>query len=512
MVRGESIPSLQPPAEHPSSREPTHRVDCRDAAQGKRGAEPRGVAHSEASTASTASTDLARSEHGSSVRVLARRCAWPRPGHCAEPRSVKRARNRLERRRQQKSDARAAVCSVGFRGNAPALLDTCKHLVSSRETCGGSDAVTEGETVRRLALYPLRPWSVWAWRRAVSVELSRLCEALPFGRKRKGLSHRARKLRACGTVVKVRECVCGEARAGSGRYAHPCDDESKSQGLPHPCEARSCWLCQRRRARSLREWLARQVKTLELPSGFAWSFLTVSPRYDVDDPSELDAAGLRARLDAARAAVRAIIRESNGAVHAAFVSVELAGTGHVHVHAMLAARYLDHSWLDATAAAAGGRDVHVWIERAKPETAAEVAKYVAKLCSPLDEAALSGREQRYLSDPRLLAAWEVATYGARVTERFGALRAIPYDEGGEPPAPQDGETPCHCCGTIGAWKWGFRALRSWLNECARRGLPALDASMQVAKRERANVSAWDQCFTGARNAIPSRGRVRRPRS
>lgn len=508
-----TIPSLQPPAAHPSSREPTHRVDCRAAAQGKRGAESRGVAHSAASTASTASTDLARSEHGSSVRVLARRCAHALPGACAVPRKLQRARNRSERRRQEKTSVLAVVCSSGFRGSAPALLDTCKHLVSSQETCGGCDAVTDGETVRRLALYPLRPWSVWAWRRAVSVELSKLCEALPFGRKRKGLSHRARKLRACGTVVKVRECVCGQARAGSGRYAHPCDDESKSQGLPHPCEARSCWLCQRRRARALRDWLAKQVRTLALPEGMQWSFLTVSPRYAVDDPSELDAEGLRARLDAARAAVRAIIRESNGAVHAAFVSVELAGTGHVHVHAMLAARYLPHAWLDATAATAGGRDVHVWIERAQPETAAEVAKYVAKLCSPLDEAALSGREQRYLSDPRLMAAWEVATYGARVTERFGALRAIPYDEGGEPPEPQDSETPCHCCGTIGAWSWRFRALRTWLNECARRGVAALDASMQVARRDREEQPAFEQCFNGGpgRNPVPSRGRVRRPR-
>ena len=237
----------------------------------------------------------------------------------------------------------------------------------------------------------------------------------------------------------------------------------------------------------------------------------MSPQYAPDDPDELTPEGLRARLDSARAAVRAVVREGRDAIHAAFAAFELAGTGHVHAHALLAARWLDVDWIDRTAARAGGREVHVWIERAQVETAKEVAKYVAKLVSPLDELALAGRERRWLSDPRLLAAWEVATYGARTHERFGALRACPIPDVGEPPQPDDGDTPCHACGTIGAWRWAHRSVRAWLHECVKRGVPAFEASAQHARRARANVSAWDTCFDGGPGAtpIPSRGRVRR---
>lgn len=398
----------------------------------------------------------------------------------------------------------------GSGGLPPGTVHTCKHLVRAQESCSELSAECEGSNRARRPVYPRQRWNVWAWRRRVAKELDAIVSAMPQGKRTKGLSHRSRKLRSCGTVVRVRECGCGAARAGSARYAHPCDDETKTQGIPMPCEARSCWLCQRRRATPLREWLAKQVKTLRLPDGFAWSFLTVSPQYAPDDRDELSPRGLRARLDALRAAVRAIVREGRDAIHGAFVAFELAGTGHVHAHVMLAARYLDCDWIDRTAARAGAREVHIHIERAGVETAAEVAKYVAKLISPLDEAALTGAETREMMAPELCAAWEVATYGARMHERFGALRKAPMDEGGAPPAPQDAQEPCHACGTIGHWHWGLRPTRAWVIECHKRGQPAFEASMQLARRERERVPLWDQCFNGAtRNPIPSRGRARR---
>lgn len=392
-----------------------------------------------------------------------------------------------------------ALCPFsGVQGaGPPGSLDTCKHFVGPGNLLGDVAALfdCEGPPSRGPALYPEVTTGVWSWRHRVTKALDALVEGMPHGRARKGLSHRSRKLAKCGTVAKVRECgACGVGRAGSGRYAHPCDDEHGGEALPWPCEARSCWLCQRRRAAPLREWLAGAVSSLALPSErHRWTFITLSPQYAPDDPNELSPAGLRARLDAVRAAVRAIIREGRTAIHAAFVAFELSGTGHVHAHAMVASTYLDVAWLDRTAALAGGREVHVWIEEATRDTAREVAKYTAKLCSPLDEAALAG-EDRSLMNPGLAAAWEVATYGARLHERFGALRRVPMHEGQQPPAPADSTTHCASCGTVGEWKWAFRPLRRWVEECRRRGVPALDGSIQLDRRTR---NQWDRAFDGS---------------
>lgn len=71
-----AIPSSDAPAagRHPSSRSPTHSVDCAAAAKRNRGAESRGVARSEASTTSTASTDVERSEHASKLPLANGAC------------------------------------------------------------------------------------------------------------------------------------------------------------------------------------------------------------------------------------------------------------------------------------------------------------------------------------------------------------------------------------------------------------------------------------------------------
>lgn len=393
---------------------------------------------------------------------------------------------------------RARCALPGVQGAAPpGLVHTCKHFVSPGKSLTDVAVLLdcEGPPTRGPALYPPRLAGVWSWRHRVTKALDALVEGMPHGRARKGLSHRSRKLAKCGTVAKVRECsACGVGRAGSGRYAHPCDDTEGSEALPWPCEARSCWLCQRRRAAPLREWLAGAVSSLALPSErHRWTFVTVSPQYAPDDPSELSPEGLRSRLDAVRAAVRAIVREGRKAIHAAFVAFELSGTGHVHAHAMVASTYLDARWIDRTAALAGGREVHVWIEEASADSAREVAKYTAKLCSPLDEGALAG-ERRELMAPELAAAWEVATYGARLHERFGALRRLRMPEGGEPPAPADTTTHCASCGTVGEWRWSFRPLRRWVEECRRRGVAALDGSIQLDRRTK---TPWDRAFDGS---------------
>lgn len=409
------------------------------------------------------------------------------------------------------SSARAAVCHPGVKGGAspPCSLDTCKHFDEPRQTCGERAALSDcdGPPTRGPAVHPSRLASVWSWRRAVSKELDSLVAVMPQGRKRKGLSHRARRMRSCGTVAKVRSCgACGIGRAGSGRIAHPCDDAEGNNAIPQLCEARSCWVCQRRRAAPLREWLAAQVTSLPLPDDQTrWVFVTIAPQYDPDDPAEVSPEGLRDRLAGVRAAARAIIREGRAAIHAAFVAFELAGTGHVHAHAMIAARYLDREWLDRTAARACGREVHVWIEAAKPETAREVAKYTAKLVSPLDEGAIDGEPRRMIA-PALAAAWEVATYGARMHERFGALRRAPMIQGGEPPAPQDNTTHCAECGTVGEWRWTFRPLRAWVRECRARGVSALEGSLQLDRRTR---DEWSRAFDGSGRRTPVfRGRAR----
>lgn len=390
------------------------------------------------------------------------------------------------------ADATRMFCATGggSGGLPPGLVHTCKHLERAQKTCGERDGRCQGRPAGR-PVRPLRARSVWAWRHAVADALEREVSSMAHGRRSLGLSHRARKLRRCGTVVTVRACrACGAGRAGSGRYVwhtHGCE-RTEGQDVPALCEARSCWLCQRRRATPLRRWLEGAVSSLPLPDEHTrWSFLTIAPQYAPDSEREVSAQGLRERLIALQTAVREIMRQGarSGAIHAAFAAYEVAGTGHVHAHVLLAARWLDRGWLDRTAVEAGGRQVHVWIESADGGTAREVAKYVTKLISPMDEGALSGLEDRELLDPRLAAAWEVATYGARLHERYGALRSVPYLEGSQPPpAPDDATTSCSACGTVGEWRDELRGTRGWVRACYQRGVRALEGSCQVERRSR----------------------------
>lgn len=437
------------------------------------------------------------------ARGFRARCRIPR-GWLGE----REPRNRLERRAAQRgrlgattrgphtgrvgavgADATRRFCATvgGSGGLPPGSVHTCKHLNPPQKTCGN----LFGERCQgRPAGRPVRPTvtrTVWAWRSAVAAELEREVSTLAPGRRALGLSHRARKLRRCGTVVSVRECAgCGEGRPGSGRYRWDAPGAGlEGQDVPALCEARSCWLCQRRRAAPLRRWLEGAVRSLPMPDERTrWTFVTISPQYAPDSEGEVSARGLRARLAQLQSAVRAVMKAGleGGFIHAGFVAFELAGTGHVHAHALVASRYLDREWIDRVCSVVGERQVHVWLEAAEGETAREVAKYVTKLISPLDEAALAGLEPRELPDPRLAAAWEVATYGARLHERYGALRSVPYLESKEPPAPDDATTVCDSCGCVGSWRDALRPTRAWVRSCALRGVAALEGSLQVDRR------------------------------
>jgi hypothetical protein len=250
----------------------------------------------------------------------------------------------------------------------------------------------------------------------------------------------------------------------------------------------------------LRKKLLSRLAAVQVPEGQSVLFLTVSPQYDPTSEAEVSADGLRDRLKALLDAFKAFRRAGKKWITGAFVAIELAGTGQVHLHALVIARWIEQDWLNRLFTDVGGRPAVSWIEKARSTTAKEVAKYVTKLCSPYDEAALSGAESRELMDPRLLAAWEVATFSRRMHEAYGVLRqAVPSEDAAEDreiEGPKDSTAPCAQCGVVGHFHWRIAPTRQWLLECRRRGVQALERSVQLLKRTRKKRSKWDTMFYG----------------
>lgn len=355
-----------------------------------------------------------------------------------------------------------------------------------------SDA-TRDSGARSKPCRPLRRMGYARFRNAVARELLVLAPSLPHGKVRRAMKRRAWRLVRCGQLVRVRECGdCGEARPGSGVLG----------GYDARCESRCCPVCARARSAGVREWLGRALDVVhkkaslhwtgaawvELPNPPSWKFITLTVRRDVTDPAEHDHEALRKRLRALQRGWRRIWATWRHLPHAAaFYRVELAGTGHVHAHILvLGPSSVAQQWVArelgaATAELTGNTaEPFVKIQTVKhAEVISELAKYVTKIPGIYNEGWLAGHNLE-VSDPRLVAAWELATYGQRTYERYGALRRIPLDESvrhGEEillSAAERAELdPTHCpaCGCEGRYRWGVwrGSVESWIGWCWSKG-------------------------------------------
>jgi hypothetical protein len=235
--------------------------------------------------------------------------------------------------------------------------------------------------------------------------------------------------------------------------------------------------------------------------GWSWKLLTFTVFRDPADPAAHTAEALRIAVEALSAGWQNCWRFlAKFPSNAAYSAIELSDGGHVHLHVLAHVPFLVRSHLAKLFAqghnAQNGGSFRWAVEQdgqcvdmraASPGSAREVAKYVCKGISPLDEAWLAGESSRATLHPVLLARWEMATARKQLRRAYGALRgllaaerAIDEDEAAD--ALGEGATlPVVCpeCGGSGEGHYHQRVFDDAQIAVAalhRRGVPALRGS------------------------------------
>jgi hypothetical protein len=357
----------------------------------------------------------------------------------------------------------------------------------------------------------------WRWIRAVAAEMraevratstdidtGEVVEHYPAGPRgaptlRRAIEARASLLVRCMRRVEARICGsesdhaegCGRPRSrGVFRSKEPIHGARVRRPHHDPrsrCHARSCPRCARIRAAHYHEFGERVAKLFDEYHDRQiqeWGTARYLPRHvtltcqrDPSDPSAHTVEALRTRRAGMRDAWRAILawlRENNPRAEwiGAFIADECSGTGHVHLHVLFYGPWVAPAEGDAPA---------VWTEigragytdkrrRAWPgfpslgfikakgvdrEAIREVAKYPLKSPGSGSKAEpwIAGKKLTVMH-PRLVARWEIATFNARLVERYGLVRLVePPESDGEgdeeneentiAPAPAE---PCPWCG------------------------------------------------------------------
>jgi hypothetical protein len=257
----------------------------------------------------------------------------------------------------------------------------------------------------------------------------------------------------------------------------------RSHRLIADCNLRLCPRCQRVRAVGKRRALRTCVEGLKArraahrrPDGQMESYrlrlVTVTARFDVDDPNEYTPERYARRLVAERAGLRRIWRDflsvdSSGAklpqagLH---WEAEVAFGGMLHLHAAYWGLYLEPERLELARDAYNDElrkygfegNIDVQVARFKRDGKsidpyAEVCKYVTKASSPKRCAPGAG-EARWM-DPALAVVLEIAFFRKHLSGGWGSLRCInKMAEELEPTALPEGEKDergCRGCGVVG---------------------------------------------------------------
>ena len=213
---------------------------------------------------------------------------------------------------------------------------------------------------------------------------------------------RADNICECTRYTRVPVCECGTP--ASGRLG------TKERR----CHARSCPRCGPARADELRDRIRAWMDSENAPRG-SWWHVVFTTRYDSGDPAELTREALRHRLDTVKGQWRKHWRKHKGA--AALVGAEIGRWGAVHLHALVATDSRPNPESSCGS---------VWVSLTPvPDPAraiGELVKYAAK--TPCRSADWWTRPA-IVPHPKLIAAWEMATFGARLVERYGSARSLP---------------------------------------------------------------------------------------
>lgn len=323
----------------------------------------------------------------------------------------------------------------------------------------------------------------------------------PFAKNKKRLEALARKatfLGNCGAFVKGVVCdQCQTPAPNTGEIIPGASPERERMGEhPRKCGSRACSHCGKQQAGQLKEALTRAILKVPYVKGFRWRTITATAgSYDPNNPDHLSPSGLEIRAKILMKTFNEVFRTLSGLGKshrkavveglAAFAALELAGHGHVHLHAIIYGPFINESWLEKEF---GG---YVRISDCGPGVQGSVkdaAKYAAKVCSALDEAWLGGKA-RYTLHPELAANWEAATWNLRLRRVYGKLLGrfklgkdkLPDEKDDknedqtlrEPKPPQE---PCKGCGSSVHWVQIWAPTESWIAACHKLGIGALKGS------------------------------------
>lgn len=342
-------------------------------------------------------------------------------------------------------------------------------------------------------------------------EESQRCENFHTNRQRvQSLERKARFIRKCGAWTKGIMCKrCDSPLEGSGLLCAGNSPEIEAEDrFPRKCGARACPHCGKSTAQDLKKALTSALSKVPTVDQYEWRFVTATiGSYDPSSFDDVGTDGLRFRAKEIMKRFSESFRELQGFKKgrrkkalrkgmAAFAAVELSGTGHVHLHAVLYSTFIDFEWMEAQF---GGFVDIKFLGGSVEKRVKEAAKYAAKICSPLDEGWIGGK-RRELIHPELAARWEAATWRLRLRRVFGELHGLmglTESEGellGEQksltedkPPPGD---PCKTCGSSTHWAVVWMGTTEWIQKNHRLKQRAFKHSRWESPDKRAVSNAW----------------------
>lgn len=270
------------------------------------------------------------------------------------------------------------------------------------------------------------------------------------------------------------------------------------------------------------------MQEIDLVKDYALSHITFTIKYDPENIAEFDFQTMRDKVQGLLRAIRGAwnpvraygrkhskvglrkVGEDKRANSGLFVKFEISDSGNIHCHALYYGPYIVKEQIEALLSrgydragfvkirrVASNPELALWRELLKKEgdlspveegikeriagSIREIAKYVTKSPSPLDEGYIRG-ERRFRLHPLLAVCWEAALHRQPALASYGVFRGI------EEATPEEGyqdekaaleldsALPCVDCGCQAGYSWEATAAHRWVLDCERRGLLAFRRS------------------------------------
>jgi hypothetical protein len=259
-------------------------------------------------------------------------------------------------------------------------------------------------------------------------------------------------------------------------------------------------------------------------NGYKWQFLVLTSQgFDPTNPDHVTAEFIRERIFLMQKLAKGAWAFLKAPGAAMLRTTEISQRGMVHANLIYYGPTIDKRKLNAALAAVdcrAGTERAMSVEnldydpvpgqpgkrtiskdpRGSKSALKRAGKYAAKgiaaqkpgKTKPVEhpgEGWLGGEDAVLVIDPRLAARWEIACYRLQLSQRYGALRKLKFDEDAPQVPADDSSTKCSRCGSMGHWHWSHRNAERWIQECHALGEPALQGSDW--QQSRAGPSEFD---------------------